>query len=440
MSDSQQQRIVVVGLGYVGCVSVACLTTSGHIVTGVDIDALKVDLIAGGVPTIVEPGLDHLMAEAHASGRLQATVDLDGVVGKADVSLVTVGTPSRRDGELDLTHIFSVAQKIGHALRRSTAYHTIAIRSTIRPGTCEQVIDIVARASGRSHGDGFSVVSNPEFLREGTAIRDYRHPPYILIGASETRGADAVAAIYRGINAEIVVVNTATAEVIKYINNSWHALKVAFGNEVGAVAHALGIDSGEVLEVFTRDRQLNISPAYLKPGFAFGGACLPKDLSALVALARSAGVAAPLLDSVATSNERHLERGLALVRQYRVRRIGVLGLSFKAGTDDVRNSPALTLVRALQREGYDVRVYDEEVSLSLQSDRNTAFMLASLADVANRLVPTIDALVEHAEVLVVAKRDPAFEAPLLTAHRPVVDLVAMGPGVRGLEGYVGLAW
>lgn len=440
MSNSAQQRIVVVGLGYVGCVSVACLTASGHIVTGVDVDASKVELIARGVPTIVEPGLDVLMAEALGSGRLRATVDLDSAVSEADVSLVTVGTPSRRDGELDLTHIFSVAQKIGYALRRSTAYHTIAIRSTIRPGTCAQVIDIVARASGRRHGEGFSVVSNPEFLREGTAIKDYHNPPYVLIGASDARGADTVADIYRGVNADIVVVNTATAEIIKYINNSWHALKVAFGNEIGAVAHALGIDSGEVMDVFARDRQLNISPAYLRPGFAFGGACLPKDLSALVALARSAGVAAPLLHSVAPSNERHLERGLALVREHRVRRIGVLGLSFKAGTDDVRNSPALALVRALQREGYDVRVYDEEVSLSLQSDRNTAFMLASLGDVANRLVPTINALVEHAELLVVAKRDPAFEAPLLTARRPVVDLVSMGPGVRELEGYAGLAW
>jgi GDP-mannose 6-dehydrogenase len=440
MSDNAQHRIVVVGLGYVGCVSVACLASSGHVVTGVDVDASKVGLINAGTPTIVEPGLDDLMAETIATGRIRATTDLEGAVADAEVSLVTVGTPRSPDGELDLKHIFSVAQKIGHALRRGTSHHTIAIRSTIRPGTCGKVIDIIERASGRRHGEEFSVVVNPEFLREGTAINDYRNPPYILIGASELRGAQAVAAVYADVNAETVIVGQSTAEVIKYVNNSWHALKVAFGNEVGSVTHALGIDSREVFDVFLRDQHLNISPAYLRPGFAFGGACLPKDLSALVALARSCAVAAPLLDSVALSNEHHLERGVALVRQYSAKRIGVLGLSFKAGTDDVRSSPAVSVVRALKREGYNVVVYDEEVRLSLQSNRNTEFFLTSLGDVASCLVPSLEALLGHAEVLVVAKRDPTFEPILLAANRPIVDLVCMGPAVTELDGYVGLAW
>ncbi|MDD5558631.1 nucleotide sugar dehydrogenase [Candidatus Methylomirabilis sp.] len=441
MSGPHSGTVNVVGLGYVGCVSVACLAQAGHRVIGVDVDASKVALIQSGIPTIVEPSLDELMMEAHSRGTLSATSDLEWAVTQSDVSVVTVGTPSRLNGDLDLTHIYSVAEKIGHGLQKSQRYHAIAIRSTIKPGTCATVIEIVERSSGKRHGSDFSVVANPEFLREGSAINDYLNPPYVLLGADDARGAEAVASIYAGVNAKTMCVGITTAEIIKYVNNSWHALKVTFANEVGSICKALSIDSQEVMDIFVRDQVLNISPNYLRPGFAFGGSCLPKDLAALAALARSTGTDAPILQSIAVSNDYHIQRAIDLIKKQSQKRVGFLGLSFKAGTDDVRNSPALKIAAALLRDGYDIRIFDEAVHFSLSSGRSTASLRASLGHVAELLVATPEELLAHAEFVVVAKKDQSFEQILLGLNgRPLIDLVCMANMVRSQDSYVGLAW
>lgn len=408
---------------------------------GVDVDATKVAMIGQGIPTIVEPGLDELLMEAHSTGALQATGDLQSAVMTADIVLVTVGTPSRLDGELDLTHIFSVSEAIGRTLRSLTRYVAIAIRSTIKPGTCAEVIELIEQHSGKRHGSDFSVVANPEFLREGTAIKDYLEPPYILIGSRDERGAQKIAEIYRTINAPVLRVDIETAEILKYVNNSWHALKVAFANEIGSICKALNIDAQQLMDIFLRDRVLNVSPAYLRPGFAFGGACLPKDLAALVSIARGTGTSAPVLESIAKSNEDHLQRALALIKKQGMQRIGVLGLSFKAATDDVRNSPGLKIVRALVREGHDVKIFDDAVRFSLQSGRSTPSLHASLGPVASLLVATPEELLNHAQVLVIAKKDASFDSLLLASNgRPVIDLVCMSEAVRQGEHYVPFCW
>jgi GDP-mannose 6-dehydrogenase len=442
LQNPERRTISVFGLGYVGCVSVACLAQAGHRVIGVDVRESKVELVMRGVATIVEPGLDELLLEGRASGTLTATLNAEDAIRSADVVLITVGTPSHNDGTLDLSHIFLVAEQIGRSLRDSAQRQVVAIRSTIKPGTCAEVTRIIERHSGKRAGEHFSVVANPEFLREGTAVRDYLNPPFVLIGASDEWAADEVADIYSNVNGEIVRVELAAAEIIKYVNNSWHALKVAFGNEIGAVCKALRIDSRAVIDVFLRDRVLNISASYLRPGFAFGGACLPKDLAALVALSKEAGVEAPLLNSVKPSNERHIDRAIALIRGTGCKRIGFLGLSFKADTDDVRNSPALRVIEALAGQpGYDIRVFDESVQFALASGRAIAAYRASLGDVAGMLVETSSELLTHAELIVVAKNDRSF-APILdaAAGKKIIDLAGLPESQRPAEGYFGLAW
>ncbi len=441
MRGTNSKTINVVGLGYVGCVSLACLARAGRRVIGVDVDASKVALIKSGIPTIVEPDLDELMLEGHSCGKFTVTGDLEWAVLQSDVSIVTVGTPSTPDGELDLRHIHTVAESIGHSLKKAQRYHAIAIRSTVKPGTCAAVIEIIERHSGKRHGIDFAVVANPVFLREGSAIRDYFNPPYVLIGADDARGADEIASVYAGVNGETIRVGLATAEIIKYVSNSWHALKVVFANEVGSICKALGINSQEVIDIFVRDRVLNISPNYLRPGLAFGGACLPKDLAAFAALARSTGTCAPMLQNIGMSNDHHIERAIELIKKQGVKRVGFLGLSFKAGTDDIRNSPALKIAQALLRDGYDVRIFDGEVHHSLSTQRIMAALRTILAPVAELLVATPDELLAHAEVVVVAKKDQSFEQTLLALNgRPLIDLVYMGEAVRSQDNYVGLAW
>lgn len=442
MSLKPRSRTVsIFGLGYVGCVSVACLAHAGHRVIGVDVHDSKVSLVNQGKATIVEPGLDELMAQVHMHGRVSATSDLGTAVKESEIIIITVGTPSRPDGELDLGHIFAVAEDIGRTLRELEGYRTIAIRSTIKPGTCQRVDEIIEESSGKTRGEHYSVVANPEFLREGSAIKDYLNPPYVLIGAEEARGADEIASIYSNIKADIIRVRPGTAEMIKYINNSWHALKVAFGNEVGSVCKQLSIDSQEVIDVFLEDRILNISPSYLRPGFAFGGACLPKDLSALVTLARTSGVTTPLLNSIKESNDCHIDRAISLIRAQGRKRIGFFGLSFKADTDDVRNSPALRIIDALLDGGHDIRVFDEAVAFALSSGRSLPSYRYDLGRAANLLVSTPEELIRYAEIVVVAKKDKSLRQVLSTLDgRPLVDLVGVGEHLISRAGYLGLAW
>ena len=442
MNLKNSKTVSVFGLGYVGCVSVACLAKAGHKVIGVEVNASKVNLINQGVATIVEPGLDDLLNSGVMNGNIRATADAEGAIKESDVILVTVGTPSLPNGELDLSHIYAVAEEAGKALKVMTRFITVAIRSTVKPGTCDIVTGIIEKASGKKTGVDFSVVANPEFLREGTAIADYENPPYILIGSSDEKGADEVAAIYANLGAEILKVKLPSAEIIKYVNNSWHALKVAFGNEVGAICKQLGIESHEVMDIFFRDRVLNISPHYLRPGYAFGGACLPKDLSALASLAKNNGVIAPLLESVHPSNNAHIERAVALIRKHpKSARLGFLGVSFKTGTDDVRNSPTLEVISALRKDGYEIRVFDDYVQLALASGRNAATTRSILGEVESLMVETTDELLEHADVIVVAKKETSFDEVLnKLGTRSLVDLIYL-KGFQAERGcYEGLAW
>jgi GDP-mannose 6-dehydrogenase len=442
MNLNNSKTVSVFGLGYVGCVSVACLAKAGHNVIGVEVNQSKVELINKGVATIVEPDLDDLLRSGVLSGNIRATTDAEKVIKESDVILVTVGTPSLPNGELDLSHIYAVAKEVGDALKVMSRFITVAIRSTVKPGTCDAVTIIIETASGKKNGTDFSVVANPEFLREGTAIADYENPPYILIGASDERGASEVAAIYANLEAEIIKVNLPSAEIIKYVNNSWHALKVAFGNEVGAICKELGIESHKVMDLFFRDRVLNISPHYLRPGYAFGGACLPKDLSALASLAKNNGVCVPLLDSIHPSNDAHIERAVTLIRKHpKSARLGFLGVSFKTGTDDVRNSPTLSVISALRKDGYEIRVFDDYVQLALASGRNAATTRSFLGDVESLMVETADELLEHADVVVVAKNESSFDEVLKKlGTRSLVDLIYL-KGFQSEQGrYAGLAW
>lgn len=442
MFNAASKTISVFGLGYVGCVSTACLAKGGHHVIGVEVNDSKVALINQGVATIVEPGLDKLLKAGVESGLIRATTNSEEAIRLSDVVLVTVGTPSKEDGELDLSHIHAVARDVAYALKDMERFLTVAIRSTVKPGTCMVVAEIIEQASGKRFGVDFSVVANPEFLREGTAIADYEKPPYVLIGAADEHGAREVASIYANLDVEILSVGLASAEIIKYVNNSWHALKVAFGNEVGSVCKVLGVDSYEVMDLFFRDRVLNISPHYMRPGYAFGGACLPKDLSALAALAKSANIKAPVLDSIHFSNDAHIERAIALIKRHPPHsRLGFLGISFKTGTDDVRNSPTLAVIEALRRDGYRISVFDDYVSLALSSGRNAATTRAILGDVEHMLVPTANELLENSDVIVVAKRELSFDEILGNlGMRPLVDLVHLKGFVRDANLYSGLAW
>jgi len=421
------KNICIFGLGYVGCVGIACLAEAGYKVVGVDINTAKVDLVSNGIPTIVEPALDDLLKKGFECGFVTATSNVETAVLTSEILFITVGTPSMLNGELDLSRIYSVAESIGKIISQINEYRVIVIRSTVKPNTCKKVVEILELHSGKECNRDFSVIVNPEFLREGNAINDYFNPPCVLIGATDEVGARKLAAIYKNVNAEIINVDIKTAEIIKYVNNSWHALKVAFGNEVGSICKALNIDSYEVMELFCKDKILNISPYYLRPGFAYGGACLPKDLSALVALSSEVNVSTPLLDNVNKSNEAHIKRAYKIIERYKIEtNIGFLGVSFKAGTDDLRNSPTLKIIHRLIEAGYNVRIFDETVSLSLSTRPNVSLLKDQLGDIRNFLVESPKEFLDFAEVVVVAKNEPSFGIILnRLKDKQVIDLIGL---------------
>lgn len=434
-------NVSVFGLGYVGCVSIGCIAASGHKVIGVDVKEEKVDQVNSGVPTIFEPGLDDLMKKSHAEGLICATTSVEYAVANSTVSLVTVGTPSSPNGDLNLTYIYRVAENIGKALKGVDHVHTVAIRSTVKPGTCDKVIDLIEETSGKKVNEDFYVVSNPEFLREGTAIQDYMKPPYVLVGADHQEAFSSFRELYGDLEAEIYEVSLKTVEVIKYINNSWHALKVAFGNEVGAVCKELGIDSQEVMRLFVKDTSLNISSNYLRPGFAYGGSCLPKDLSGFLNLASSVNVSSSLLEGVGKSNKEHINRAIDLIKLKGEKKLSFYGATFKEGTDDVRNSPSLEVINALLKEGYDVKVFDRDVNLAISEGRNLATLKYILGDVAELLVDNLQDLENHSPCMIIAKSTPEIKDYLASNdNREVLDLVFLGNDFRGRENYHGLAW
>ena len=435
-------RIGVFGLGYVGTVSAACLARE-HEVVGVDPNPVKVDLVNQAKSPIVEKGLDELIASAVANGKLRATGSASEAVAATELSLVCVGTPSRANGSLDLQYLERVCREIGEALARDDRFHTVVIRSTVLPGTMrEVVIPTLEAASGKKAGQGFGICSNPEFLREGTAVHDYDHPPKTVVGKIDDVSGDKLVRLYEKLDAPMVVTDVATAEMVKYVDNVWHALKVDFANEIGNVCKAVGLDGHRVMEIFCKDTKLKLSPYYLKPGFAFGGSCLPKDVRALNYCAKTLDLDLPVLGAILRSNEQQVERGIEMVMSGPGRRVGVLGFSFKAGTDDLRESPIVTLIEHLIGKGYDLRLYDRNVSLARLTGANKAYIEQHVPHLARLMVDSIDDILRHADTIVVGNGDPEFAAALSRASSKqlVVDLVRVSK-TRTSEGtYQGICW
>jgi GDP-mannose 6-dehydrogenase len=437
-------KISVFGLGYVGCVSAACLAAQGHQVVGVDVNRTKVELINRGSAPLVEERIGEMTAEVVRRGALRATTDIAEAIGASDVSLVCVGTPSAPSGNMSTEYLERVAEEIGCALGGKPSWHTVVFRSTMLPGTCANLlIPILEKSSDKSAGIDFGVAVNPEFLREGSSVRDFFDPPKTVIGELDERSGGVVAALYEGLPGQVFRVPIPVAEMTKYADNSFHGLKIAFANELGAVCRALGVDSHRMMDVFLADTKLNVSPAYLRPGFAFGGSCLPKDLRGLVYAARQADLSVPLLSHVLPSNEEHLRRAFDLVAATGKRRIGLFGLSFKPGTDDLRESPLVELAERLLGKGYDLRIYDANVTMSRLMGANRDFIESRLPHLRDLLGNSVDEVFDHADVCIVGCTDPAvLEVLSDVGDRTVIDLVRLPDADqrRASDGYMGLGW
>lgn len=446
-------RISIFGLGYVGCVGAACLAKLGHTVIGVDVNENKVRLINEGKPTIVEEGIAELCQEAHAAGRMSATTDVHEAVHATDVSFIVVGTPSSKEGHLNLSYIYAVAKQIGEALKDKTKIfedlglqnsnlrHIVAIRSTVLPGTNERVGEIIAEASGLVRGKDFTIVSNPEFLREGTSVKDYFNPPLTLIGTDMLEAETVFREIYKDIDAEFIATDIRVAEMMKYVNNTYHALKIVFGNEIGNICKELNIDSHKVMEIFCKDKQLNISPYYFKPGFAYGGSCLPKDMKALKTLAHDCYVEVPVIEAIGESNELQKLRAIQLIMAQGKRKIGILGLSFKSGTDDLRCSPIVDVVESLLGKGFELRIYDKNVKISELTGTNKDFIMAKIPHLQHFVTDDMDSVCHESDVLVVTNKEKEF-AELLVKYpnKIVVDLVRQWQDVDYAGHYEGISW
>ena len=437
-------KVSVFGLGYVGSVSAASFAADGHEVVGVDVNADKVEAVNAGRSPIVEPGLDDLLAQGVAERRLRATTDTADAVQSSEVSLLCVGTPSRKNGSLDLTYLERVSEQIGAALRNKPSYHVIVIRSTVLPGTTHDVvIPALERTSGKKYGDGFGVSVNPEFLREGTALKDFRKPPLTLVGHNHAADASGTIALYQAIDAPLVSTGIRVAEMIKYTSNTWHALKVCFANEIGTLCKRLEIDSHDVMDVFCRDEKLNLSPYYLKPGFAFGGSCLPKDVRALQYRAKEVDVDLPVISSILPSNRLQIEHAFDQVMDTGRQRIGLLGFSFKAGTDDLRESPIVILAEALLGKGRSLCIYDRNVSLARLVGANKEYIDRQIPHLSSLLCETIEEVIDGSEVIVVGNQAPEF-AQALTRTRPdqiVIDLVRLPISEALIQAdYRGICW
>lgn len=434
-------NISIFGLGYVGCVGAACLAKMGHNVIGVDVNANKVRLINEGKPTIIEEGISELCTEAYSAGRLRATTDAAEAVASTEVSFIVVGTPSSKEGHLNLNYVFTVAERIGKALKDKDGFHVVALRSTVLPGTNEKVGEILERESGKRRNEGFTVVSNPEFLREGTSVHDYFNPPLTLVGTDSPKAESIFRDLYKDINAEFISTDIKVAEMMKYVNNTYHALKIVFGNEVGNICKHLNIDSHKVMEIFCKDRQLNISPYYFKPGFAYGGSCLPKDMKALKTLAHDLYVNVPVIDSIHPSNENQKELAVQTILSKGKRKIGILGLSFKSGTDDLRCSPIVDVVERLLGKGCAIKIYDKNVVVSELTGTNKDFIMAKIPHLQHFISSDLDAVCADSDLLVVTNKEKEFE-DLLTRYpgKVIIDMVRQWRTVDYDGYYEGLSW
>lgn len=415
-------NINIYGLGYVGCISAACLAKDGHNVTGIDIDNLKVDIINDGKSPIVEPDLDNIIKNAVESGRLKATTNSQS---SADISIVCVGTPSNKNGSLNFSYLEKVAGQIGNSLKNINSYHVVNIRSTVIPGTVEKlVIPILEKYSQKKAGKDFGVCMNPEFMREGTSIYDYYNPPFTVIGEIDKRSGDVVASLYSHVNAQIFRDKIKVAEMVKYSCNAFHALKITFANEVGNICKLLGIDSHKVMDIFSEDKKLNLSKYYLKPGFAFGGSCLPKDVRAIQYVAKSLDLETPVLSSLLPSNEYQIKIAYDLVNKIGKKKIGFLGLSFKPGTDDLRESPMVELIEKLIGKGFDVLIHDQEVSMAKIFGSNKRYIESVIPHISSLMCASPAEVLEGSEIIVLSKKTKEYEDCLnnIPEGKNIIDL------------------
>ncbi len=436
-------RISMFGLGYVGAVSAGCLARDGHEVIGVDPYQPKVDLINRGNTPVIEKDIGEIIGAAVAAGTLRATTDAEEAVFASDLSMICVGTPSQLNGSLDLKYVRNVCEQIGAALKRKDGYHVVVARSTMLPGSMKAVvIPTLEEFSGKRAGVDFGVCNNPEFLREGTAVYDFYHPPKTVIGEIEGRSGDALAGIYAKLDAPLIRTDIETAEMVKYTDNVWHALKVGFANEIGNVCKAAGIDGHKVMDIFCQDTKLNLSPYYMKPGFAFGGSCLPKDVRALTYKARSLDIDVPILSAIMPSNQLQVEKGLKMVMEKGHRKVGVLGFSFKAGTDDLRESPLVELIERLLGKGYDVRLYDRNVNIARLVGANRDYILNHIPHIAKLMEENIESVLDHAETIVIGNRADEFKdiPDQLRDGQVLVDLVRIGDDASDGGRYDGICW
>jgi GDP-mannose 6-dehydrogenase len=432
-------RISIFGIGYVGCVSAACFAHAGHDVIGVDVNPTKVDIINSGKSPIVEPQMNELISDVVKAGRLKATTDSLQAVQSSDVSLVCVGTPSKPNGSLDLGHVQRVCEEIGAAIATKDKRHIVVIRSTMLPGSVENVaVPALEKGSGKKD---FGVCVNPEFLREGTSVKDFYAPPFTLIGADDEETANVVRSLYSNIDAPVFITATKTAEMVKYVCNCFHALKVSFANEIGNICKAMELDSHEVMKVFCADTKLNLSPYYLKPGFAFGGSCLPKDLRAVSYKAKELDVDVPLLSAITATNKLQVEKALDMVLSTGNKQVGVLGFSFKAGTDDLRESPMVTLIETLLGKGLELVIYDRDVSLARLFGSNKAYIEEEIPHIAKLMRSSIDEVLNSANTIVIGNRSEEFRQieSRLRPGQTVIDLVRLFDRTSG-NGYQGICW
>lgn len=435
-------RISIFGLGYVGAVCAASLARAGHEVIGVDVSAIKVDLTNQGRSPVVEPGLEEILRAECASGRLRATTDTADAIRGSDLTMICVGTPSRKNGSLSLRYIRSVCRAIGKSLRNKATYHTVVVRSTVLPGTVRKhVIPLLEEASGKRAGEDFGIAINPEFLRESTAIADYLDPPMTVIGELDERSGESLAALYASLPGPLIRRSIEIAEMVKYSCNAWHATKITFANEIGAIAKAAGVDGRSVMEILCADTKLNISTYYMRPGFAFGGSCLPKDLRALVHRAHQLNVESPMLGSILRSNKARIDKAVDIVASFGKRRIGLLGLSFKSETDDLRESPLVDFAEALIGKGYELSIFDRNVDYARVHGANREYINHHIPHVSSLLNSNLEEVIEHAEVMVVGNRDQEFAQVMerVNGSRPTLDLVGFMGGAS--EGHTqGICW
>jgi GDP-mannose 6-dehydrogenase len=437
--------ISVFGLGYVGSVSAACFASMGHQVIGVDVNPAKVEMVESGRSPIIEAGMSELVAEGNRAGRLHATTDSAAAVLQSDISFVCVGTPSLRNGKLDLSHIEKVAREIAAALKQKKSAHTFVLRSTVLPGTVESIVlPVLAQVSGRRAGTDFTVVYNPEFMREGSAVADFLQPPYTILGAQDPSHLAPLRDLYGQTPGKVFETSIAVAEMAKYLSNAFHAVKVVFANEVGTLCKHLNVDAQAVTEIFTSDVRLNISPAYLSPGFAFGGSCLPKDVRALMYKAKELDLKLPMLESLLPSNSEHVERAVEAVMRTGKRKIAQLGLSFKAGTDDLRESPQVQLVKRLLGEGCEVKVWDQDVSLGRLAGSNRQYIEEVIPHIGSLLSSDLKNVLGWGEVVIVGNKSVKKDelASYLRSDQIVIDLVNLKKNLRAdsISSYEGICW